>query len=181
MGTNDVTRAHSPFLGCPSCAVPLMKRAREEPPAATGGAAPPVHNKFVPPKKDKKTQVVGYVMNAADQRWSDPTLADWDPNDFRIFVGDLGPECTDQLLIGAFNKYQSFQRARVINDKLTGKNRGFGFVSFKDPHDGVKALLEMNGKYIGNRPVKLRKSTWQERAVKAIELRPEKKKTERLF
>ena len=146
-----------------------------------GGAGGGAEKKFVPPKKDKHTQVVGYVMGAADQKWMDPTLADWDPNDFRIFVGDLGPECTDQLLIGAFNKYASFQRARVIKDKLTGKNRGFGFVSFKDPHDGVKALTEMNGKYIGNRPVKLRKSSWQERAVKAIELKPEKKKVERLF
>lgn len=158
-----------------------MKRQREDP-SAIGGAPPAAaSNKFVPPKKDKKTQVVSYVMSAADQRWSDPTLAEWDPNDFRIFVGDLGPECTDQLLIAAFNKYPSFQRARVIKDKLTGKNRGFGFVSFKDPHDGVRALTEMNNKYIGNRPVKLRKSSWQERAVKAVELRPEKKKTERLF
>lgn len=162
-----------------------MKRAREEPPAAAGAGSAAggghAEKKFVPPKKDKKTQVVGYVMSAADQKWQDPTLAEWDPNDFRIFVGDLGPECTDQLLIGAFNKYPSFQRARVIKDKLTGKNRGYGFVSFKDPHDGVKALTEMNGKYIGNRPVKLRKSSWQERAVKAIELKPEKKKVERLF
>ena len=40
---------------------------------------------------------------------------------------------------------------------------GFGFVSFTDTIEGVKALREMDGKYIGNRPCKLRKSTWDER------------------
>jgi RNA recognition motif-containing protein len=40
---------------------------------------------------------------------------------------------------------------------------GYGFVSFTDPIEGAKALKEMNGKYVGNRPCKLRKSTWDER------------------
>ena len=40
---------------------------------------------------------------------------------------------------------------------------GYGFVSFSDAVEGAKALREMNGKYIGNRPCKLRKSTWEER------------------
>lgn len=40
---------------------------------------------------------------------------------------------------------------------------GYGFVSFTDPIEGAKALREMDGKYIGNRPCKLRKSTWDER------------------
>ena len=31
----------------------------------------------------------------------------------------------------------------------------------------TKALREMHGKYIGNRPVKVRKSTWQERGVQS--------------
>lgn len=40
---------------------------------------------------------------------------------------------------------------------------GFGFVSFMDPIEGAKALREMDGKYVGNRPCKLRKSNWEER------------------
>ena len=38
---------------------------------------------------------------------------------------------------------------------------GYGFVSFSDAVEGAKALREMDGKYIGNRPCKLRKSSWQ--------------------
>lgn len=54
---------------------------------------------------------------------------------------------------------------QIIKDPRTKKSRGYGFVSFLNSEDFAKALREMNGKYIGNRPCKLRKSTWDERSV----------------
>ena len=66
--------------------------------------------------------------------------------DFRIFCGDLGNEVSDEVLARAFSRYPSFQKAKVVRDKRTNKTRGFGFVSFKDPNDFVKAIREMNGK-----------------------------------
>ncbi|KAH0891900.1 hypothetical protein HID58_054329, partial [Brassica napus] len=35
--------------------------------------------------------------------------------------------------------------------------------NFLNPADLAAALKEMNGKYVGNRPIKLRKSSWKER------------------
>ncbi|KAJ3212650.1 RNA-binding protein 42 [Dinochytrium kinnereticum] len=102
---------------------------------------------------------------AGGQVWEDSSMLDWDPNDFRIFCGDLGNEVNDDTLFKAFVKYPSLQKVKVIRDKRTGKTKGFGFVSFKDPNDFVKAMKEMNGKYVGNRPIKLRKSTWADRSV----------------
>jgi len=67
-------------------------------------------------------------------------------DDFRLFCGDLGNEVTDDALARAFNKYPSFQKAKVIRDKRSNKTKGFGFVSFKDPNDFTKAMREMNGK-----------------------------------
>jgi len=67
-------------------------------------------------------------------------------DDFRLFCGDLGNEVTDDALARAFNKYPSFQKARVVRDKRTNKTKGFGFVSFKDPNDFTRAMREMNGK-----------------------------------
>ena len=69
-------------------------------------------------------------------------------DDFRLFCGDLGNEVNDELLARAFQKYPSFQRARVVRDKRTGKTKGFGFVSFKDSQDFIKAMREMNGIFI---------------------------------
>lgn len=66
-------------------------------------------------------------------------------DDFRIFAGDLGDEIGDEALYNAFKKYPSIVKARVVKDKHTGKSKGFGFVSFKNPNDFVRALKEMNG------------------------------------
>jgi RNA recognition motif-containing protein len=51
----------------------------------------------------------------------------------------------DESLGRAFQKYPSFQKAKVIRDKRTGKTKGFGFVSFKDSQDFIKAMREMDG------------------------------------
>ncbi len=67
-------------------------------------------------------------------------------DDFRIFAGDLGNEVTDELLTRSFNKYPSFVKAKVVRDKRTNKTKGYGFVSFRDPTDFVRAMREMNGK-----------------------------------
>jgi RNA recognition motif-containing protein len=52
---------------------------------------------------------------------------------------------TDEVLTRAFNKFPSFQKAKVIRDKRTNKTKGFGFISFKDPQDFINAMKEMNG------------------------------------
>jgi len=119
----------------------------------------------VTPEKSEKSKLKSKLAyrKGGGQEWVDPSLADWPENDFRIFVGDLGNEVTDDMLRLAFQRYTSLQKVKVIRDKKTTKSRGFGFVSFGDPHDFIKALREMNGKYIGNRPCKLRKSSWEKR------------------
>ena len=53
---------------------------------------------------------------------------------------------------------------QIVRDKRSGKSKGFGFVSIQDVEDFAKAMREMNGKYIGNRPCKLSKSTWDQRS-----------------
>ena len=74
-------------------------------------------------------------------------------DDFRVFCGDLGNEVTEELLARAFSKYPSLLKARVIRDKNTGKSRGYGFVSFKEPSDFLNAMREMNGTWSGSKGV----------------------------
>uniref|UniRef100_A0A8D0H4F2 RRM domain-containing protein n=1 Tax=Sphenodon punctatus TaxID=8508 RepID=A0A8D0H4F2_SPHPU len=66
--------------------------------------------------------------------------------------------------------------AKVIRDKRTGKTKGYGFVSFKDPNDYVRAMREMNGKYVGSRPIKLRKSMWKDRNIDIVRKKQKEKK-----
>ncbi|PIA45408.1 hypothetical protein AQUCO_01700745v1 [Aquilegia coerulea] len=110
-----------------------------------------------------ETKKKALPRKAAGQTWEDPTLAEWPENDYRLFCGDLGNEVNDEVLSKAFSRFPNFNMARVVRDKRTGKTRGYGFVSFSTPADLAAAMKEMNGKYVGNRPIKLRKSTWRER------------------
>ncbi|KAF0692889.1 Aste57867_16091 [Aphanomyces stellatus] len=128
-----------------------------------------------PPPPDKK-----FLRVAAGKVWEDSTLSEWPDNDFRLFCGDLGNEVTDDLLAQAFSQYATFAMARVVRDKFTHKSKGFGFVSFMDGLDAMKALREMNGKYIGSRPVKMTKGKWQERALDVVKKKG-KKKNKHLF
>lgn len=127
-------------------------------------------------KKRKKEKRL--LRTAGQQTWEDSSLNEWDTDDFRIFCGDLGNDVTDEVLIRVFGKFPSFLKAKVVRDKRTNKSKGYGFASFKDPQDFIKAMREINGKYVGSRPIKLRKSTWRDRNVDMV--RKKTKERERL-
>ncbi|EJD01452.1 RNA-binding domain-containing protein [Fomitiporia mediterranea MF3/22] len=128
-------------------------------------------------KGGKRTTV---LRKGAGKVWEDQTLLEWDSSWFRLFVGDLSNDVSDDVLANAFNKYPSFTKARVIRDQLSQKAK-YGFVAFSDPEDFLKAWKEMDGKYVGNRPVKLKKADNNIRPVeighrKARQLEKELKK-----
>lgn len=114
--------------------------------AISQGKASSALQSFGPDDYKRRGKNRKLMRTAGGQTWEDSTLADWDEDDFRIFCGDLGNDVTDELLTRTFNKYPSFIKARVVRDKRTNKSKGFGFISFKDPGDFIKAMKEMNGK-----------------------------------
>ncbi|XP_053307620.1 RNA-binding protein 42 [Spea bombifrons] len=127
-------------------------------------------------KKAKPEKLKRCIRTAAGTSWEDQSLLEWETDDFRIFCGDLGNEVNDDILARAFSRYPSFLKAKVIRDKRTGKTKGYGFVSFKDPNDYVRAMREMNGKYVGSRPIKLRKSMWKDRNIDVVRKKQREKK-----
>ena len=74
---------------------------------------------------------------------------------------DLPPlvQVNEESLGKAFQKFPSYAKCRIIQDYKKCKTKAYGFVSFLDHAEGAKALREMHGKYIGNRPCQLKKST----------------------
>lgn len=100
------------------------------------------------------------------KKWEDPSLLEWDPSHFRLFVGNLSGEVTTENVHRAFQKYKSLSKAKVVKDKVSEKCAGYGFVSFSDADDYFKAFKEMDGKYIGNHPVQLKRAKTEIKAVK---------------
>lgn len=97
------------------------------------------------------------VRKGGGETWEDKSLLEWDPKQFRIMVGNLAGEVTDESLAKAFAAY-GVAKARVIRDKRTTKSKGYGFVSFLEGETGFKAAREMVGKYIGSHPVTIQRS-----------------------
>ncbi|GEQ69653.1 hypothetical protein JCM33374_g3326 [Metschnikowia sp. JCM 33374] len=97
------------------------------------------------------------IANSSSGSKSDKSADGWNPKHFRLFVGNLGEDANDEVLAAAFARYPSVSKVRVPEDK-SGKNRGYGFVAFASPDDYLKAFKEMNGKYVGSRPVQLKRA-----------------------
>jgi hypothetical protein len=60
-------------------------------------------------------------------------------------------QVSDAVLTAAFQKYASFQKAKVVRYSHNGKSKGYGFVSLGDSIEGARVLREMQGKYVGER------------------------------
>lgn len=76
---------------------------------------------------------------------------------YRLFVGNISNDVTEQLLDETFSKFKSYTKSRVVRDKISNKAK-YGFIAFADPEDFLKAWKEFDGKYVGNRPITLTKS-----------------------
>ncbi|KAI4339232.1 hypothetical protein MLD38_024194 [Melastoma candidum] len=57
----------------------------------------------------------------------------------KVFVGGLAWETPMEILKDHFDKYGEILEAVVISDKVTGRSKGYGFVTFKDPEAAKKA------------------------------------------
>ena len=80
--------------------------------------------------------------------------------EFSIFVGDLGPEVNEFVLVSLFqNRFPSCKSAKIMTDPISGMSRGYGFVRFSDDGDQQRALTEMQGVYCGNRPMRISTAT----------------------
>uniref|UniRef100_T1J005 RNA-binding protein 42 n=1 Tax=Strigamia maritima TaxID=126957 RepID=T1J005_STRMM len=108
----------------------------------------PYEDSYSLSKKKERERRRRCIRTAGGQSWEDTSLLEWELDDFRIFCGDLGNDVTDEVLTRAFSKYPSFLKAKVVRDKRNNKTKGYGFVSFKDPQDFIKAMREMNGMFL---------------------------------
>jgi len=62
-----------------------------------------------------------------------------------IYVGNLSFETRDESLQAAFAQHGQVESARVIQDRDSGRSRGFGFVEMNDEAEAQAAIDALNG------------------------------------
>ena len=72
-----------------------------------------------------------------------------------IYVSNLSFNVQDEDLRDFFAPYGEVTSAKVINDKTTGKSRGFGFVEMSDDEASRKAIAELNNAVVEGRNIRV--------------------------
>lgn len=76
--------------------------------------------------------------------------------EFSLFVGDLSATTTEAHLLSLFqSSFSSIKTVRVMTDPSSGLSRCFGFVRFSNDDDRKRALVEMNGSWLGGRQIRV--------------------------
>jgi cold-inducible RNA-binding protein len=68
-----------------------------------------------------------------------------------IFVGNLAFTATEAEVRALFEPYGVVERVNLIEDRDTGRARGFGFVTMPDATEGQAAIDGLNGTTMGGR------------------------------
>src|SRR5215203_1799855 len=72
-----------------------------------------------------------------------------------IYVSNLSFNVQDEDLREFFTPYGEVTSAKVINDRETGRSRGFGFVEMSDDTASKKAITELNEATVDGRTIKV--------------------------
>ncbi|XP_054783710.1 organelle RRM domain-containing protein 2, mitochondrial [Prosopis cineraria] len=66
----------------------------------------------------------------------------------KLFVSGLSRLTTDEKLKEAFAPFGQLVEAKVITDRISGRSKGFGFVTYANIEDAEKAKEGMNAKFL---------------------------------
>lgn len=69
----------------------------------------------------------------------------------KLYVGNLSFDTTENELRDLFASAGTVQEVILIQDKITGRSKGFGFVTMSTADEAKKATSQINGKSVGGR------------------------------
>lgn len=72
-----------------------------------------------------------------------------------LFIGDLEPSVTEDVLRKTFGKYESLTSVKICVDSNSGKSLGYGYLNFADSGDAERATEEFNYKPIKGQEVRI--------------------------
>jgi cold-inducible RNA-binding protein len=69
----------------------------------------------------------------------------------KLYVGNLGYDMSSADLEQLFSQHGTVESAQVIEDRATGRSKGFGFVEMSSASEAQAAINALNGQEQGGR------------------------------
>lgn len=105
-------------------------------------------------KKREKIELAAYKVEQAIALWDPNKNPDATSDAYKtLFVGRLNYDTTEAKLMREFETYGTIKKITMVNDKLTGKPRGYAFIEYKREKDMHEAYRRADGKRIDGRRV----------------------------
>lgn len=80
----------------------------------------------------------------------------------KLYVGNISFNTSNQDLNDIFGAIGTVESANIIEDRETGRSRGFGFVEMASKEDAENAIAQLNGKEVDGRELKVNEAKPQE-------------------
>ena len=80
----------------------------------------------------------------------------------KLYVGNLSFNTTTSDLEQVFGEIGTVESTNIIEDRETGRSRGFGFVEMSSKEEGENAIAALNGKELDGRELKVNEAKPQE-------------------
>ncbi len=72
-----------------------------------------------------------------------------------IYVGNLSYTSTEDSIRQHFEPFGEVASVKIIEDRETGRSRGFGFVEMPNDSEGQAAIEALDGKDLDGRPIRV--------------------------
>jgi RNA recognition motif-containing protein len=79
-----------------------------------------------------------------------------------IYVGNMNFDLGNDDLYNLFSQFGTVTTAKIINDKVTGRSKGFGFVEMENDDDARKAISNLNESEVKGRKLIVNEARPQE-------------------
>lgn len=83
--------------------------------------------------------------------YNTPTAPQVDPR--KLFVGNLSWNLSGDDLAQEFGAFGQVVEAIVVSDRMTGRSKGFGFVTMSTPEEAQAAIEGLNNKELDGRAI----------------------------
>jgi cold-inducible RNA-binding protein len=80
----------------------------------------------------------------------------------KLYVGNLAFQTTGDELKELFSQVGNVESVTVIEDRETGRSRGFGFIEMATKEEGQKAIEQFNGKELNGRALTVNEAKQRE-------------------